>query len=138
MTYLMEESGIRYYVPNTITTLYFHLGFPCKDEGIRSTVNSACTHCDQQLGQEGDGPLPRSEDAFYEDLGCGAAINVVSSRPGHRLTSGILKDAMNGLWELLVVEGRYMESKFNIYHGRCLTIREAPETGLLLPVRVGK
>lgn len=135
ISYLVEDSGIEYHVPNTMTTLYFHLGFPCKDAGIRSTINSARTYCEQQLEQGGDSQLPRNEDPFHEDLGYGAAINVVSSRPDHRLTWGILKDAMDGLWEFLVVEGRYVESEFDIYHGALDlvgrgTIREAPETGL--------
>ena len=87
------------------------------------------------MEQEGDGPLPRSEEPFHEDLGYGAVIEVVSSRPDHRLTWGILKDAMNGLWEFLVIDGRYVESEFDIYHGALDlvgrgTIREAPETEL--------
>lgn len=136
ITYPLEEFGIKYHVPNTMTTLYFHLGFHCKAAGMRNTINSARTYCEQQLEQEGDGPLPRSEDPFREDLGYGAAIYVVSSQPDHRLTWGILKDAMNGLWGFLVLEGRYVESEFDICHGESDlvgrgTIREVPETGLV-------
>lgn len=135
ITSLVEESGIKYHVPNTMTTLYFHLGFRCKDAGMRSTVNSARTYCEQQLQHEGDGPLPISEDPFREDLGYGAEIEVVSSRPDHRLTWGILKDAMDGLWEFLVVEGRYVECEFDICYGSLDLvgrgrIRDAPETSL--------
>ena len=96
-----------------------------------STINSARNFCEQQLEHWGDGPLPRSEDPFHEDLGYGAAIDVVSSRPDYRLTWGILRDAMDGLWGFLVLEGRYVESEFDIcYGGLDLvgrgTIREAP------------
>ncbi len=102
---------------------------------MRSTVNSARTYCEQQLEHEGDGPLPISEDPFREDLGYGAAIEVVSSRPDHRLTWGILKDAMDGLWEFLVVQGRYVECEFEICYGNLDLvgrgrIRDAPETRL--------
>ena len=118
-----------------MTTLYFYLGFPCKDAAIRNTVNGARTYCEQELEQRGDVPLPRSKDPFHEDLGYGAVINVVSSRPDHRLTWSILKDAMDGLWGFLVLEGRYVESEFDIYHGALDlvgrgTIREASEIGL--------
>ena len=135
ITVLVEAPGIQYHVPNTMTTLYFYLGFPCKDAGIRNTVNSARTYCEQQLEREGDGPLPISEEPFHEDLGYGAAIDVVSSRPDHRLTWAILKEAMDGLWQFLVIEGRHVESEFDIVHGGLGlmgrgTIREAPETGL--------
>ncbi|KAL9065956.1 MAG: hypothetical protein Q9161_007871 [Pseudevernia consocians] len=135
ITYPLEEFGIKYHVPNTMTTLYFRLGFHCNEAGMRNTVNSARTYCEQQLQHEGDGPLPISEDPFHENLGYGAAINVVSSRPDHRLTWGILKDAMNGLWGFLVLQGRYLECEFDICHGEVDlvgrgTIREAPETGL--------
>ena len=133
ITVLGYAPGISYHVPNTMTTLYFHLGFPCKDAGMRSTINSARTYCEQQLGRGGDRPLPRSEEPFHEDLGYGAAIDVVSSRPDHRLTWGILKDAMEGLWDFLVTQGRYVECDFDIYHGELDlmgrgTINEAPET----------
>ena len=111
------EDGIRYHVPNTQTTLYFHLGFLCKEEGIRNTIISARIYCEEQLERKGDSPLPRSHDPFREDLGYGAAIDVFSVRPNHRLTWGILKDAMDGLWEFMVVDSRYQESEFHIYHG---------------------
>ena len=100
---------------------------------MKSTINSARTYCEQQLEQGGDRPLPRSEEPFYEDLGYGAAIDVVSSRPDYRLTWGILKDAMDGLWDFLVIEGRYVECEFDIYYGELDlvgrgTVKEAPET----------
>ena len=100
---------------------------------MHNTINSALAYCSQQLEQEGDGPLPRSEDPFHEDLGYGATINVVSARPDHRMTWGILKNAMDGLWNFLIVDGRHVECEFDICHsmwdlvGRG-TIREAPET----------
>lgn len=135
ITVLVDDPGIRYHVPNTLTTLYFHLGFPCKSTGMRSTINSARDYCEQQLEQEGDVPLPRSEEPFHEDLGYGAAIEVASSRPDHRLTWSILEDAMNGLWDFLVIEDRSVESEFYIHHGALGLvgrgiIREAPKTGL--------
>lgn len=133
ITRLKEDSGIRYDVPNTMTTLYFHLGFPCKEAGIRNTINSARDYCEQQLEHGGDSPLPRSETPFHEDLGYGAAINVVPARPDVHLTWGILKNAMNGLWDFLVIESRDVESDFEIYNGTLDlvgrgTVREAPET----------
>lgn len=133
ITHLVDHTDIRYDVPQTRTTLYFRLGFPCKESGIHSTINSARHYCEQQLEQGGDRPLPRNEDPFHEDLGYGAAINVVSARPDHRLTWSILRNAMEGLWEFLVVAGRYVESEFDICHdglglvGRG-TIIEVPET----------
>ena len=62
----------------------------------------------------------------------GAAIDVVSARPDYRLTWVILRNAMEGLWEFLVVDGRYMECEFDIYHGALDlvgrgTIRDAPQ-----------
>lgn len=125
-----DEDGIRYHVPNTQTTLYFHLGFACMEEGIRNTIISARIYCEERRG---DDPLPTSHDHFREDLGYGAAIDIVSARPDHRLTWGMLKDTMDGLWEFLVVGGRFQESEFHIYH-RALDlvgrgrITEAPVT----------
>ena len=53
-------------------------------------------------------PLPQSEDPFDDDLGYGAAIFIVSVKPRHRITWGILKGITQGLWNFLVEEGRYM------------------------------
>lgn len=101
---------------------------------MRNIIISARAYCEQELEQGGDDPLPRRQDPFQEDLGYGAAIDVVSARPDHRLTWGILKDVMDGLWEFLVVEGRYVESEFNICHGLLNlvgrgTISATPKTG---------
>ena len=131
ITHSGQGSGIRYHVPNTQTTLCFHLGFPCEEEGIRSTLIGARFYCEGELERWGDTPLPRSHDPFREDLGYGAAIDVFSARPDHRLTWGTLKDAMDGLWEFLIVGGRYQESEFQIFHGASDlvgrgTITEAP------------
>ena len=117
ITHIVKDPGIEYQVPNSMTTLFFHLGFPCKEAGMRNTIISARDYCQQELEQGGDDPLPRRQDPFQEDLGYGVAIDVVSARPDHRLTWGILKDVMDGLWEFLIVEGRYVESEFNICHG---------------------
>ena len=68
IAYRVKERGIKYHVPDTLTTLYFHFGFPCKEAGIHNNVNSALAYCEQQLEREGDGYLPISEDHFYEDL----------------------------------------------------------------------
>lgn len=130
----VEDTGIPYHVPQSLTTLYFYLDFPCKEAGLRSTILSARVYCEEQLEQGGDGPLPRKQDLFHEDLGYGAAINVVSARPDRRLTWGILKDAMEGLWEFLIVESRFVESEFDIVYGTDGlvgrgTIRESSETG---------
>lgn len=138
VTGLGEDPGMKYHVPNTMTTLYFQLGFECKETGLQSTINSARTYCEQQLEHGGDRPLPRSEEPFLEDLGYGAAIDVVSARPDYRLTWGILKDAMQGLWDFLVIEGRHVECEFDIYHGVLDLVGrgtlkeapEAPETGI--------
>ena len=134
ITYLVESPGIIYHVPGTLTTLNFHLGFPCNEAGLHNTINSAHDYCEQELEQGGDDPLPRRQDPFHEDLGYGAAIDVVSTAPDRCLTWGILRDAMDGLWEFLVVEGRYVESEFLICHGALGlvgrgTIKEAPKTG---------
>lgn len=53
-------------------------------------------------------PLPQSEDPFDDDLGYGAAVHVVSTRPRHRLTWRILRGIMQGLWDVLVEQGRYL------------------------------
>ena len=136
VTHQEEDLGIKFHVPHTSIYLYFDLGFRCEEEGIRSTIISARSYCAQHLAQKGDVPLPSSEDPFHEDLGYGAAINVVSVKPDHPLTWGILKNTMDGLWEFLIVEGRFSESTFDIVHkdwgiivGRG-TIIEVPETGL--------
>lgn len=134
ITHIVKDSGIEYHVKDSLTTLFFHLGFPCKEAGMRKTIISARAYCEQELEQGGDDPLPRRQDPFQEDLGYGVAINVVSARPDHRLTWGILKDVMDGLWEFLIVEGRYVESEFKICHGSLNlvgrgTISETPKTG---------
>ena len=136
----LGDGGIRYHVPNSMTTLFFYLGFPCEDEGMSRTIDSGRDYCEQQLEKEGDGPLPPYEEPFTEDLGYGTAITVFSSRPDRRLTWSIVKDAMEGLWTFLVIDSRYVESEFEIYHlllglvGRG-TIRDAPKTGLALQSR---
>lgn len=132
ITHSVKDSGIPFHVKDT--TIVFHLGFPCKEAGMRNTIISARAYCEQELEQGGDGPLPRRQDPFQEDLGYGVAIDVVSARPDHRLTWGILKDVMDGLWEFLVVEGRYVESEFSICHGSLNlvgrgTISGTPKTG---------
>ena len=135
ITRLVEDSCEIYHVPNTMTTLCFDLGFPCGESGIHNTIISAREYCERQLEREGDIPLPVSQEIFHEDLGYGAAINVVPSRPKYGITWGILKDAMDGLWEFLVEENRYVESDFDIYHGILGlvgrgTVRGTVETGL--------
>ena len=132
-TYHMENSEIKYHVPDTQTTIYFDLGFSCEEEGMRKTIISARSYCEQHLEQKGDGPLPRSEDPFHEDLGYGAAITVVSVRLDHRLTWSILKETMDGLWDVLVTKSYYTESTIHIHHGTWGlvgrgTIIEVPET----------
>ena len=143
ITHPEEDAGIRYHVPNTQTTLYFHLGFLCDEEGIIHTILSARNYCEDQLERRGDNPLPRSQDPFREDLGYGAAIDVLSAKPDRRLTWGILKDAMDGLWDFLVIDGRFQESEFQIHHGALDLvgrgrITEAPVTGSERTVRKRK
>lgn len=53
-------------------------------------------------------PLPLTEDPFHDDLGYGAAIHVVSIKPRRRITWGILKGIVQGLWNFLVEEGRFV------------------------------
>ena len=102
---------------------------------MRDTIIGARDYCEQQLEKhEGDKPLPQSQDPFQEDLGYGAAIDIVSTRPDHPLTWSILKDVMDGLWDFLVMEGHFLESEFHIYHAALDlvgsgTIREAPHRG---------
>ena len=129
------ERGIEYHVPDSMTTLFFSLGFPCKDEGMIKTIIGARDYCEQQLEEKGDCPLFPYWNPFKEDLGYGTAITVFSSRPDRRLTWSIVKDAMEGLWTFLVIDGRFVESEFDIHHeplglvGRG-TVEDVSETGL--------
>ena len=67
------------------------------------------SYCDMQVQTEGDDVvLPQSEDPFDDDPGYGAAIYVASSKVRHRLTWGILKGTMQGLWDFLIKRERYM------------------------------
>lgn len=56
-------------------------------------------------------PLPLTEDPFVDDLGYGAAITVVSTKPHHPITWLVLKGVMQGLRGFLVEEGRFMVSE---------------------------
>ena len=131
----LGDGHISYHVPNSLTTLFFSLGFPGKDEGMIKTINGAREFCEQQLEEKGDCPLFPDWEPFKEDLGYGTAVTVFSSRPDRLLTWSIVKDAMEGLWEFLVIDGRFVESEFDIYHGRLGlvgrgTVEDVPETGL--------
>ena len=131
----LGDGGIEYHVPNSMTTLFFFLGFPCKNEGMIKTLIGARDYCEEHLKEKGDGPLFPYWEPFKEDLGYGTAITVFSTRPDRRLTWSIVKDAMEGLWTFLVVDGRFVESEFDIHHeplglvGRG-SVEDAPETGL--------
>ena len=99
------------------------------------TINAARDFCEQQLEEKGDCPLYPDWEPFKEDLDYGAAVTVFSSRPDRRLTWSIVKDAMEGLWTFLVIDGRFVESEFDIHHGPLGlvgrgTVEDAPETGL--------
>lgn len=129
------DGGIRYHVPDSMTTLFFSLGFPCKRGGMTKTIIGARDFCEQQLEEEGDGPLPPDCEPFKENLGYGIEITVFSSRPDRRLTWRVVKDAMEGLWTFLVVDGRFVESEFDVHHGPLGlvgrgTIGNVLETGL--------
>ena len=131
----LGDGAIRYHVPNSMTTLFFSLGFPCKDEGMIKTIIGARDYCEEHLKEKGDGPLFPDWVPFKEDLGYGTAITVFSTRPDRRLTWSTVKDAMDGLWTFLVVDGRFVESEFDIHHGPLGlvgrgTVEDAPETGL--------
>ena len=99
------------------------------------TIIGARDYCEQQLEEKGDCPLFPYWDPFKEDLGYGTAITVFSSRPDRRLTWSIVKDAMEGLWTFLVIDGRFVESEFDIHHGPLGLVgrgivEDVPETGL--------
>lgn len=63
-----------------------------------------------EIARSGDMPLPTTEDPFEDDLGYGAAIHVVSTDPRHRLTWLILKGIMQGLYDFLIAQGRFVVS----------------------------
>lgn len=66
------------------------------------------SYCELQIERSGDVILPPTEDPFDDDLGYGAAIHVVSTRPKHRITWGILRGIMQGLWGFLVMQEKYL------------------------------
>ena len=66
------------------------------------------SYCEMQFEHSGDILIPLSEDPFHDDMGYGAAIHVVSTNVQYRLTWGILKGVMKGLWDFLVVMDRYL------------------------------
>ena len=117
LTSLRKDVGIRYDVPHTLTTLYFHLGFPIDSNSMRNTVRSARRYCKAQVEAGSEGPLPWDEDPFVEDLGWGAAINVISARPDHRLTWQLLEDITQGLWNYLILDEHFLEAEFEVMHG---------------------
>ncbi|CAF9924927.1 hypothetical protein IMSHALPRED_006329 [Imshaugia aleurites] len=96
--------------------MFFYLGFDVDKSAMRDTIDAARRYCNLQLERSGDVPLPLTEDPFHDDLGYGAAIHVVSTKPRNRLTWGILKGVMQGLWEFLVEQGRFMEADFHVLY----------------------
>lgn len=82
---------------------------------MANTIKSARKWCELEI-ESGGGPLPYNEEPFLEDLGYGAAIKVTSARPDHRLTWRILKEAMQGLWDYLILQGHPVEAEFDITH----------------------
>ena len=76
--------------------------------------------------RSGDVPLPLTEDPFHDDLGYGAAIHVVSIKPRHRITWGILKGILQGLWYVLVHEGRYVVRTHEVIPNDLVQIFESP------------
>lgn len=115
LTSLGKEPGDKYHVPFTQTTLFFYLGFPMNRTSMANTIKSARKWCELEI-ESGGGPLPYNEEPFLEDLGYGAAIKVTSARPDHRLTWRILKEAMQGLWDYLILQGHPVEAEFDITH----------------------
>ncbi|KAF6239719.1 hypothetical protein HO173_002265 [Letharia columbiana] len=99
---------------NLQITIFFFLGFRIDEVAMQHTIDAARNYCNLQLEKSGDVPLPQTEDPFHDDLGYGAAIHVVSTKPRHRITWKILKGIIQGLWNFLVEEGRYMEAEFHI------------------------
>ena len=86
-------------------------GKPTLPDIIRSMVDDCNSYCGLQIERSGDVPLPQTEDPFDDDLGYGAAIHVVSTNIHHRLTWGILKSIMQGLWDFLIEGRRYLVRK---------------------------
>lgn len=69
------------------------------------------SYCDLQIEMSGDGPLPQTEQPFHDDLGYGASIYVVAVKPRRPITWVLLKGIIQGLWDVLVVGGRYKVCK---------------------------
>lgn len=114
LTSSLPDFDARYLVPDTEITIFFYLGFHMDETAMQDTINAAENYCNLQIQRSGDVPLPLTEDPFHDDLGYGAAIHVVSTKPRHRITWGILKGTVQGLWNFLVEESRYVEAEFHV------------------------
>ena len=88
---------------------------------MMQTINAAKVFCQAQI-DAGGSTLPRDEDPFKDDLGYGAAITVASVKPNSPLTWEILKNVMQGLWNYLIIDGRYVEAEFDVWHGDQLRV----------------
>lgn len=132
LTLSLQDGGIRYAVPNSQITMYFYLGFRIDELAMQHTIDAARNYCDLQIEMSGDGPLPQTEQPFHDDLGYGASIYVVAVKPRRPITWVLLKGIIQGLWDVLVVGGRYKEAEFHVFYanmgsvGRG-TITEAPK-----------
>lgn len=113
ITSVSQDEPHTYPVPDTPITLYFWLGFSLNATSMANTISSAYKYCDL-MAEQGGGALPYDEDPFLEDLGYGAEITAVSARPDLRLTWEILKCAMQGLWNYLIIGSHFMEAEFEI------------------------
>ena len=111
------EPGYIYNVPGTLTSLEVYLGFPINATSMRYTIGAIRQYTIRQVEAGSRGPLPWDEDPFIEDRGWGAAIRIFSAQPNQRLTWRALKEAAQGLWEFLILQGRFVEAEFNIMDG---------------------
>ncbi|CAD6579415.1 MAG: hypothetical protein ASARMPRED_009124 [Alectoria sarmentosa] len=102
--------------------MFFDLGYHIEELAMQHTIDAALKYCEAQLESSGDVPLPLTEDPFNDDLGYGAAIQVVSTKPHHRMTWGILKGVIQGLWNFLVEDGLYLDAEFHVSYANLGTV----------------
>ena len=76
--YMPTEDAKKFHVPNTMMTMYFHLGFKLDEHAVSKTVNAARDYVVQYIDHGATGELPQRDDPFLEDLGYGAGIMIAS------------------------------------------------------------
>ena len=98
------------------TTIRFALGHPLSKDAMRKTILATYNFIWGIISAEGDTDLPPQEDPFVFNQHHGASI-VASSIGGHKLTWGLVKGAVLGLYNALYLKGMYKTASFELWDG---------------------